>query len=127
MYLVALAVGALSCHRPTPAEGPDPTTGEPSAIEPAPIEPEVYASASPSLESPRRAQRARVQEKAPLDPTPLEPVSLCCDEFAGGLCFRAPPDACRAQTSQSRSCPALSVREIRDRDGRAAWVCAEPD
>jgi hypothetical protein len=125
------AVAALSCHRPTAqAESPDPTTGasEPVSVSTLDVEPVHVSEAArvrpASKSDPETAQQpergARLRKNEP--PT----ISLCCDEFAGGLCFLAAPDQCQAETSKPRECPAASVREIHDRDGRSAWLCAEP-
>ena len=127
---ILATVGALSCHRPAPAEGPDPTTGasEPASLALLDGEPLSLVAAtsavpsSPTTHEP--TQSARRAGKLTSEPPT---ISLCCDEFAGGLCFRAAADQCQAQTSKPRECPEASVREIHDRDGRSAWLCAEPD
>jgi hypothetical protein len=130
--MVIAAVGALSCHRPTAqAESPDPTTGasEPAGgvtLDVTPVRASTAASAARvAAEAPEPAQSAQPAEAALAKDEPPT-ISLCCDEFAGGLCFLAAPDQCQAETSKPRECPAASVREIHDRDGRSAWVCAEP-
>jgi hypothetical protein len=130
--MVIAVVGALSCHRPTAqAESPDPTGGasEPAGVatlDVAPAHASTAASAARvAAEAPEPAQSAQPAEAALAKDEPPT-ISLCCDEFAGGLCFQAAPEQCQAETSKPRECPTASVREIHDRDGRSAWVCAEP-
>ena len=131
LMLLALACSlASSCHRtPAAASGPDPTTGEtepeaPTAPQPAPLESTLASGGhrlAATLHATRKPERPRPTDDA-------QEVELCCDEFAAGLCFRVTDaQACDAQSSRARSCPASSVREIRDSSGRAAWVCAEPE
>jgi hypothetical protein len=128
--LVIAALGVVSCRRPAAqAEGPDPTTGasEPAGV--ATLDPEpVHVSAVPSARPATAAAHEPAQSAQPDAALMSEPptISLCCDEFAGGLCFQAAPEQCQAETSKPRECPTASVREIHDRDGRSAWVCAEP-
>jgi hypothetical protein len=129
LMMLALACSlASSCHRtPAAASGPDPTTGEtepeaPTAPQPAPLE-STLASGAPRFAAPLHTTS---EPEGPA--TEAGAVELCCDEFAAGLCFRVTDvQACDAQSSRARSCPATSVREIRDSSGRAAWVCAEPE
>lgn len=128
---IIAAVGALSCHRPAArAEGPDLTTGATEQVTSATVDAEpleLVTEPSAQVNAPTREQATQSAEQ-PAEAGTAEPstISLCCDEFAGGLCFQAAPEQCQAETSKPRECPTASVREIHDRDGRSAWLCAEP-
>lgn len=128
-FAILATVGALSCHRPAAqAEGPDPTTGAPESAsytsDAEPLELVTGPSARVGATTRQRTTHSLGQPDADTREPPT--IALCCDEFAGGLCFRAEPEQCQAATSHPRECPAASVREIHDRDGRSAWLCAEP-